>query len=649
MMFKKTLVLCFFASHLVAQERPALIPQPLSAQWLSGRLRLNDQLKVTSSHPSTKDEFDFFIHALAGKGKMPAHSQQQGTIAFVMMLNKAMASEEYQLIVESQKISITAGSDHGVFNAIQSLLQMISPDFSIPFVQIKDRPAFSFRGYMIDVGRNFQSVSLIKEQIDMMAKLKLNIFHFHLTEDIAWRIESKKYPALNNSANMIRNKGHFYRFQEIRDLVDYCKQRHIQLIPEIDMPGHSAAFTRALGHDMQSPEGKKILAELLQEFMGEVDVPFVHIGGDEVKYKDTAFLKDMSRLLLSSGKKILAWNPGGKTLPGTIHQLWQGNVRPPLSQPSVDSRHLYLNHLDPLEGVASTFNHKILDVDRGDSLRLGAILCNWPDRKLANERDAILMNPVLPVMMAFAERSWCGGGFYNYGADFGKPGDQGYEAFVSFEKRMIRLREHSFPQNHFPYAPQADLGWTMIGPFDNKGDLSSQFAPEQSRFFDTVQLNRHSKVYGGTIWLRHFWHPMIGSHLKDPQDSTTWYAYREVYSKDDREASYWIGFKNISRSVQAATPPLGKWDERESMVWVNDRIVAAPQWSYPGRVPKSLEEPLVDEGYEYRQPTIVRFKKGLNRILIKLPVGSFKGPWYDPVKWMFTFIEAPIVRDSTSK
>ena len=85
------------------------------------------------------------------------------------------------------------------------------------------------------------------------------------------------------------------------------------------------------------------------------------------------------------------------------------------------------------------------------------------------------------------------------------------------------------------------------------------------------------------------------------------------------------------------------------MLWVNDRIIAAPQWSYPGRVPKSLEEPLVDEGYEYRQPTIVHLKKGLNRILIKLPVGSFKGRWYDPVKWMFTFIEAPIVRDSTSK
>jgi hexosaminidase len=415
------------------------------------------------------------------------------------------------------------------------------------------------------------------------------------------------------------------------------------------MPGHSAAFTRAVGHDMQSPEGKKILAELLHEFMEEVDLPFIHIGGDEVRYKDTAFLKDMSQLLLSRGKKILAWDPGGKTVPGTIHQLWQGNVRPPLSQPSVDSRHLYLNHLDPLEGVPSTFNHKILDVDKGDSLRLGAILCNWPDRKVANERDAILMNPVLPVMMAFAERSWCGGGFYNYGADFGKPGDQGYKAFASFEKRMIRLHDHSFAKNHFPYAAQAELGWTMIGPFDNKGDLRRQFAPEQKGFLDTVQLNRHSKVYGGTIWLRHFWYPMIGSHLKDPQDSTTWYAYREIYAKEDREAPYWIGFKNISRSVQAATPPLDKWDERESMVWVNSQLIAAPQWLYPGRVPKNLEEPLVDEGYEYRQPTLIPLKKGMNRVLIKLPVGSFKGPWYDPVKWMFTFIEAPVLRDSASK
>jgi hexosaminidase len=639
MMIKKLLLLFLLTGSLAAQDRPALIPEPISVKWLNGELKLGNQLKLRSSE-LFDDELDFFRKVLNDRG-LKILSNSKGSIIFDVSIDQQLLSEEYKLSIGPNTISLTGGTEHGIFNGVQTLLQLMREDFSLPYVEISDKPAFSVRGFMIDVGRNFQSIPLIKEQIDMMAKLKMNVFHFHLTEDIAWRIESKRYPALNDSMHMLRNKGSYYKFNEIRDLVDYCRQRHIELIPEIDMPGHSAAFTRAVGHDMQSPEGKKILVQLLNEFMDEVNVESIHVGGDEVRYKDSSFLKDMSQQLLSRGRKILAWNPGGKTLQGTILQLWQGNVQPPLSQPSIDSRHLYLNHLDPLEGVPSTFNHRVLNVDKGDSLRLGAILCNWPDRKVANERDAITMNPILPVMMAFAERTWRGGGYYNYGADFGKPGDERYHDFKNFEGRMIRLRQHSFVKNAFPYVAQTDISWSLIGPYENKGDLNRSFAPEQKIFFDTVQLSNRTKVYGGTIWLRHFWYPMISSHIKDPVDSTTWYAYRDIYIEQERVASFWIGFKNISRSVQAATPPAAQWDERGSKVWVNGEMIAPPVWKFPGRVPKNLEEPLVDEGYEYREPTKISLKKGWNRILIKAPVGNFKGPWYDPVKWMFTFVEAP--------
>jgi hexosaminidase len=641
MMIRKMLLCCLFVGHLAAQERPALIPMPASVIWKSGQLVLSDRLTLKLADSSVADELRFFKDALNEKGKRLNFSSRDESISFEISLDNALSAEAYHLTVASGMIRLTGGTDHGIFNGIQTLLQLMGKDYSLPFVEIKDKPAFSIRGFMIDVGRNFQSIPLIKDQIDMMAKLKMNVFHFHLTEDIAWRIESKRYPALNDSIHMIRNKGKFYRFDEIRELVAYCRERHIELIPEIDMPGHSAAFARAIGYDMQSPEGKKILVELLHEFMDEINVKYIHIGGDEVRYKDSSFLKDMSQLLLSRGKKILAWDPGGKTLPGTIHQLWQGNVQPPVSQPSIDSRHLYLNHLDPLEGVPSTFNHRILNVDKGDSLRLGAILCNWPDRKVADERDAIIMNPVLPVMMAFAERTWRGGGYYNYGAEFGKPGDIRYQDFQHFENRMIRLYHQAFVNNEFPYVAQSNVSWVLIGPFDNKGDLNRSFAPEQPSFFDTAQLDRWNKVFGATIWLRHFWHPMINSHIRDPKDSTTWYAYREIYSDQERTAPFWIGFKNISRSVQAATPPAGQWDERGSKVWVNDELIEPPLWKLPGRVPSSLEEPLVDESYEYRQPTRIRLKKGLNRVLIKVPAGNFKGPWYDPIKWMFTFVESP--------
>lgn len=641
MMIKKICILCLLVSQLHAQDMPALIPMPQSYQQKAGTYWFKEHIPLRLSDNSLKAEADFLFKALKDKGWNGTFSISKAPNGIEIGMIPSLAAEAYQLNINGNKIVLNGGGAAGVFNGIQTLLQLLSPSFSLPACMIEDQPAFPMRGYMIDVGRNFQSVPLIKEQIDMMAKLKMNIFHFHLTEDIAWRIETKRYPALNDSLHMLRNKGRFYKFDEIRELVDYCKERHITLIPEIDMPGHSAAFTRAIGYDMQSPEGKKILIELLDEFMDEINVEYIHIGGDEVRYKDTLFLKDISQLLLSKGKKILAWDPGGKTLPGTIHQLWQGTIQPPIDKPSIDSRHLYLNHLDPLEGVPSTFNHRILNIEKGDSLRLGAILCNWPDRKVADERDAIIMNPVLPVMMAFAERTWRGGGYYNYGSDFGKPGDIRYQAFQNFEDRMIRLHDQTFVKNEFPYVAQSKVSWTLVGPFENEGDLNRSFAPEQKNFFDTTQLNRWEKVFGATIWLRHFWHPMINSHIRDPKDSTTWYAYREIYSEQERTASFWIGFKNISRSVQAATPPAGQWDERGSKVWVNDELIGPPLWKFPGRIPKSLEEPLVDESYEYRQPTKIRLKKGLNKVLIKAPAGNFKGPWYDPVKWMFTFVESP--------
>jgi hexosaminidase len=117
-------------------------------------------------------------------------------------------------------------------------------------------------GYMIDVGRNFQSVGLLKQQIEAMAHVKLNIFHLHLTEDIAWRVESKRYPQLTAPEHMLRDKGEYYAEAELKELIRFCKERYITLVPEIDMPGHSAAFTRAMKTDMQSEEGLKIVKNI---------------------------------------------------------------------------------------------------------------------------------------------------------------------------------------------------------------------------------------------------------------------------------------------------------------------------------------------------------------------------------------------------
>lgn len=546
-------------------------------------------------------------------------------------------AEGYEIAIRSDWAQLKAKTLHGLYNAIQTFLQLLD-EKKVKACDISDWPSFSWRGFMVDVGRNYQSIKQLKEQIEIMGRYKLTVFHFHLTEDIAWRLESKKYPQLTAASTMIRNKGAYYSIEELKDLVAFCKKRFITFVPEIDMPGHSAAFTRAMGFDMQSEEGMKVCKEIVKEICSELDIPYLHIGGDEVTIRNKEFLPEITRTVIAAGKKAIAWNPGGNVLEGTMLQMWNGKTVPIPGFPSIDSRHLYLNHFDPFDGVTVAFNHKICDVDTGDAFHLGATLCNWPDRKVNREEDLIRFNAVYPVMLTFAERCWLGGGTKNYQSAIGNPGSKNYALFSKFENRLIEHKNKYFKSIPFPYEKQAGYGWSMIGPFSNEGHTNKSFSPELASFMDTVDLNHYPTLYGATIWLRHFWYPQISSHLSDPKDSTTWYAIMKVKMDKEGYQDCWIGFNNISRSPATDSPPIGAWDDRNSAVWVNGLLVAPPNWKRGGQKGGS-EIPLEDEGYEYRAPTRVFFKKGENVILLKCPVGSTKGKdWQNPVKWMFTFV-----------
>jgi N-acetyl-beta-hexosaminidase len=213
--------------------------------------------------------------------------------------------------VNAASVKLVANTAHGIFNGMQTLKQLLRSGTMIDAVSITDWPAFSWRGYMIDVGRNYMSMPLLKQQIDVMAANKLNIFHFHATEDIAWRIASKQYPQLTAPEHMLRNKGMYYSEAEIKELINYCKERHITFVPEIDMPGHSAAFKRAMKTDMQSDSGLVIVKNILKEFCTTYDVPYIHIGADEVKITNKSFVPEVTAFIESMGKKVIGWQPGG--------------------------------------------------------------------------------------------------------------------------------------------------------------------------------------------------------------------------------------------------------------------------------------------------------------------------------------------------
>ncbi|MFI5157457.1 MAG: family 20 glycosylhydrolase [Sphingobacteriales bacterium] len=620
------------------QAKPSIVPLPRSISWTNGLFPLYRCHYIVVTDTIFRSVAVDLQRLMLQKGlnvKLSDDVLNNGEPEIILehqnVFTYGINEEAYKLQVNSNRISIMAGTPHGCFNAIQTLAQLMRDNCTIDGVTITDYPAFNWRGYMVDVGRNFESVDMLKQQIEVMARYKLNVFHLHLTEDIAWRLQIKQYPQLTQADNMERNKGAFYTVDELKDLIKFCKERYITLIPEIDMPGHSAAFTRAFHCNMQSDSGMLIVKNIMKEVCDEYDIPYLHVGGDEVKITNENFLPAIIQFIHEQGKKTIAWSPGGNLDTATIRQLWmkKGSLDPQISY--IDSRNLYINHMDPLESVISIFNRKIDDCDSGSVKELGGILCLWPDRNVLKQEDILTMNPVYPAMLTFAERSWRGGGIDGWHTDIIDSAN-----FSDFENRLIDQQKQYFADMPFPYIKQSGIKWKLYGPYINKGVLTIKFAPEKKGFRPRRQ--KYLPVTGGTIILRHFWFPEVRGVLIKPADSTTYYAVANVWSTRDTSALMWIGFYNISRSVATPTPELNTWDNRSSEIWINGELISPPHWAHAGEK-GNIENPLTDESYEYRAPTAVHMHQGWNQVLIKLPVGSLRsGSWKNPVKWMFTAV-----------
>ena len=627
------------------QAKPSLIPLPQSLTWNNGHFALYACKAIVIKDEALRKEAERLQQYLQQKGLEIAISKTgESDEPFIeLQLDKNFTSaqlsqEAYRLHVESGKIKIKASTAHGVFNGIQTLQQLIRDGVMVNACEILDWPSFSWRGYMIDVGRNYQSMKLLKQQIDVMSKYKFNVFHFHPTEDVAWRIDIKQYPNLTAPEHMLRNKGMYYSKEEIKELIAYCKERYITFVPEIDMPGHSQAFKRAMKTDMQSDSGLMIVKNILREFSETYDVPYLHIGADEVKITNKNFVPEVTAYIESLGKKVIGWEPGGNFTDNTLRQMWMDDNAHISSNSTIqyiDSRHLYLNHMDPLEAVVTIFNRRISNKERGDKNAIGATLCVWHDRAVTEESDVQRMNPVYPGILAFAERIWRGGGHEGWVADIGGPNSKRTNEFIEFENRLLDQQKQSLSTYPFPYRKQSAITWKLFGPYKNGGNLAQQFLPETS---DVNKIRAAKEAVGGTIIWRHWWAPLIKSVLDDPKENTTWYAMTRIWSDEEKVQDFWIGFNNLSRSPATDSPIPGTWDNHQSKVWVNGKLIDPPTWKRGGQKGNS-EIPLVDEGYEYRETAKILLKKGWNEVLIKSPIGSFKGKnWQNPEKWMFTFV-----------
>ena len=641
-----TLILCLWLPVAYAAGNLNLLPWPQQVDW-------------------TKQTFsgkDISLSLAGNTGQMVTGWLQESNIninpaskkvfrvTLVENLPEATINQDeaYKLQVSSQEIAIEATTEQGVYRAIQTLRQLTEKKGGRSFVtgcKIIDWPAFRIRGFMQDVGRTYIPMEELKREIAKLAQYKINVFHWHLTENQSWRLESKIFPMLNDSIHTTRMPGKYYTLEEAKELVEFCKRHQVLLIPEFDMPGHSAAFVSTFRHDMQSPEGMKILKLLIEEVCETFDVPYLHIGTDEVQFTNPQFVPEMVAFVRSKGKKVISWNPGWHYQPGEIDMIHMWSYRGKLQEgiPKIDSRFHYLNHFDTFADLRGLFMSNIYRHTEGSNDMAGVILAIWNDRWVQPEEKIINENIFYPNMLTIAERSWRGGGyeyFDKYGTNMPPRNSEEYKAFTEFEQRLLWHKEHNFRGYPFPYVKQTDIKWRITDAFPNNGDMGSIFPPEtelQDSYTYEGKTYGTNDSEGAGIYLRHVWGNTIPCFYKDPQEDHTAYAWTWVHSPKDQEVGAWIEFQNYGRSEMDLAPPQGQWDYKGSRVWLNDEEILPPVWTATHKE-KSNEVLLGNENCVGREPTKVHLQKGWNKVFMKLPVGKFRLPEVRLVKWMFTFV-----------
>lgn len=388
-----------------------VIPKPASADLHDGSFNFMTQTKIVydTKNRELKSTIDLFARQLRistgyqlpilDRSDMP----KSNAVVFQYDHDTAFENEAYKIEVEKDNVNISAGADVGFFYAVQTLLQLLPPEvystervkniqWKIPCVSISDKPRFGWRGAHLDVSRHFFPKEFIKTYIDILAFHKMNIFHWHLTDDQGWRIEIKKYPKLTEVAAWRVDReqqdwnrrepqregekatyGGFYTQDEIRDIVQYAADRHITIIPEIEMPAHTTAVLAAYpqfsctggpftvlpggywpvtdifcaGNDSTFEFIQDILTEVMDLFPGE----YIHIGGDEankMEWKEcpkcqarikkeglkdenelqSYFIKKIEKYLISKHRRLIGWDEileGGLAPEATV-MSWRGIV-----------------------------------------------------------------------------------------------------------------------------------------------------------------------------------------------------------------------------------------------------------------------------------------------------------------------------------
>jgi hexosaminidase len=300
-----------------------IIPAPVKIEFLSGQFLLDERTEIFCQNSGAKAAATFLQAELKSRNgwELPlARSGKEGVrlISLEIDAHQKMSAESYELEVTTNGTRLRAATPAGLFYGVQSLLQMVDSHsganrgaVALPAVSIADAPRFEWRGFLLDESDHFYGKQTVEEILDLMAYLKLNRFHWHLTDDYGWRVEIKRYPRLTQ-IGASRNFEHtntepqFYSHNEVREIVEYARRRHIVIVPEIDMPGHATAATMAYpeigeggtGHwagytfHPAKPETYDFLKNILREVCDLFPGQYIHLGGDEVWFGNRQWTND---------------------------------------------------------------------------------------------------------------------------------------------------------------------------------------------------------------------------------------------------------------------------------------------------------------------------------------------------------------------
>jgi hexosaminidase len=375
----------------IGSDQLSLVPWPNEVLLKKGQFVLNKNTAITFNVQALDKEATYLgLNLLSQYGVQVAKGKKGSKTAIELKLNTAFKGVDgaYSLQITKHKIVIESNTNAGIFYGMQSLIQLIpvggSGQYSLPLVSVKDAPRYAWRGMHLDCSRHFFSTAFVKKYIEMLASYKMNVFHWHLTDDQGWRIEIKMYPKLtevgawrkgsmvgaykDQKFDSIRYGG-YYTQEEIREVVAYAEMHHVTVVPEIEMPGHALAALAAYPEYSCSKAPAEVgmrwgvetnvfcpteetfdfLGNILREVMALFPSKYIHIGGDEVlkdewnksevckeimareNLKDahelqSYFIKRIEKIVNENGRMIIGWDEilEGGLAPNAAVMSWRG-------------------------------------------------------------------------------------------------------------------------------------------------------------------------------------------------------------------------------------------------------------------------------------------------------------------------------------